>query len=46
MTMLTNGLDVTTEQQVDSFAYYMRGQPDPARQVSMECEIVQLPKLM
>jgi len=45
MTMLTNGLEVA-EQQMDSFAYFMRGQPDPARQVPMECEIVQLPKLM
>ncbi|MGR9293615.1 hypothetical protein ACU8OS_35205 (plasmid) [Rhizobium leguminosarum] len=37
---------MTAEQQVDSFAFYMRGQPDPTREVSMECEIVQLPKLM
>ncbi|ANL12055.1 MULTISPECIES: hypothetical protein [unclassified Rhizobium] len=45
MTMLSNGLEVA-EKLVDSFAHFMRGQPDPRREVSMECEIVQLPKLM
>ncbi|MBA1343903.1 hypothetical protein [Rhizobium sp. WYCCWR 11146] len=47
MTMLTNGLEVTKPKQPDDiYAYYMRGQPDADRPVSMETEIIELPKLM
>ncbi|NEI24089.1 hypothetical protein GUK30_32605 [Rhizobium leguminosarum] len=45
--MLTNGLEVTKPKQPDDiYAYYMRGQPDADRPVSMETEIIELPKLM
>ncbi|MGO7266023.1 hypothetical protein [Rhizobium johnstonii] len=47
MTMLTNGLEkMTPTEREDIYAFYMRGQPDADHPVSMETEIVELPKLM